>query len=337
MLIKKSSVAQFRNKAFMTYSYSYIKYGYLFLIRKIVETKIKEISKMDNFPKLLTALLFSMAYALLALFLFNTTDLLSCNKRSFKLSEEDTVLEYTPEQQTVRGQTLILPPTGGANFIDKKLARGLCRRGHKVFVLNYNQPNSVVKDLGIHDKLSRKVFESVNSFLETHPHPTAIYGSSLGGIYGSAIFSYGMNRSEEYPTFSKVEAFIGTVTGGPLHEVLTHSTTSDVKKQRKLRFKTGTYKNIQAYQESLKAAIDIDPLEYASPSDDVLLFISTQDTGVPARTQFNLARAYQAETEKIRWFGHAFAITLVGLTKAGRISEFIKSSFDVGEEHKDKE
>lgn len=267
-----------------------------------------------------------MAYALLALFLFNTTDLVSCNTRRIPLTEEDTLLEYTPDKFAVGGQTLILPPTGGANFIDKKLARGLCRRGHKVFILNYNQPNSVVKRLSIHDELSRKVFKSVDNFLQKYPNDTAIYGSSLGGIYASAIFSYGMNRPKVYPSFSRVKAFIGTASGGPLHEVLTYSTTSDVKKQRKLRFKTGEYESLSDYQHQLRGAIHIDPLEYASPSENVLLFISTQDSGVPARSQIKLAKAYQAKTEKIQWFGHAYAIAITGLTKAGKISNFIKKA-----------
>ncbi|MCO4755264.1 MAG: hypothetical protein KC478_12335 [Bacteriovoracaceae bacterium] len=267
-----------------------------------------------------------MAYAFLLLFMLNASDPLACTKERTKLANNESLIEYTPDKRTVLGQTLILPPTGGANFIDKKLARGLCRRGHKVYILNYTQPNSVVKDLNIHDELTLRVFKTVNLFLETHPEPTAIYGSSLGGIYASAMFSYGKKYSDQWPNFSKLKTFVGTVTGGPLHEILTYSTTSDVKKQRKLRFSSDRYKSLDQYNQSLKKAINIDPLEYASPSKDVLLYISTQDSGVPARTQYNLADAYNAKVERIRWFGHAFAISMVGLTKAGEISNFIKKS-----------
>lgn len=58
------------------------------------------------------------------------------------------------QAQSVR-QVVILPPTGGANSADRSLFNSLCKRGHEVTLLDYEQESGLTTDLGIHDQISR--------------------------------------------------------------------------------------------------------------------------------------------------------------------------------------
>lgn len=244
--------------------------------------------------------------------------------RQSQIDEQTGLKTYTPKGKVSEGQVLVLPPTGGENFTDRKIAQKLCRRGLEVHVLNYPQPSGLTLDLGVHERTTQLVLGSVKEFMLQYPNPTVLVGASLGGIYASIIYSLGTQHADAHPAFAPVKGLVTAVAGGSLADILVASKIEGAIEQRRLRFASGAYRDRADYHARLEQAIETDSLRLARPSDAVLAYVSLNDEKVPTRTQFQLARAHGARVRTIRVLGHPTSVLYTYFTQGDEIAAFAK-------------
>lgn len=246
----------------------------------------------------------------------------ACNGKVISKTDV-TVRLYDPEKPTLR-QVVILPPTGGENRADRKLAKSLCNKGHLVKVVDYPQPQVTAEDFEGHERVSRYTVTILDAFFLTETKPTTVVGASLGGIYANLLYSLSQNPESPWKNLSVVDSLVSTVAGGPLPQVLSYSSLDWIKKVRSLRFKTGKFSGIEDYQNFLDQIIFTDVIKLARTNGNVLFYGSTNDTVVPTATQRNLAEKLKGQTHWIKGLGHSRTVAYVYYFRDDEISRFIR-------------
>lgn len=274
---------------------------------------------------LISGIIMKKSFLLILVFTYSFGARANCKTPFISVLNKDTKFKtYTPKGKESSGQVLVLPPTGGENFSDRRIARKLCRSGLLVHVLNYPQPSGMTLDLGIHERTTQLVLNSVEDFMLEYPQPTVIVGASLGGIYASVIYSLAIDKNPDYEAFFPVKGLVTAVAGGSLVDILMNSKIEGAVQQRQLRMSSGVYRDREDYRDQLERAIFTDPLKLARPSDSVLSYISLNDKKVPTKNQFQLARAHGAKIRTIRLLGHPSSVLYTYYSQGNEISYFIK-------------
>lgn len=200
-----------------------------------------------------------------------------------------SIYQMLPRKNLIpEGQAIILPPTGGLSFIDRRLGKSLCERGISVIILNYEQGDTVSDDLGLHDRASKSFLNSLAITFKYSPKPSVLIGSSLGGLY--AALAKGLSLTSEDPNMSLIKGQVLTVTGGSLPEILATSQHDSVQEQRALRFKTYHYTSTEEYLSKLYEAVTLDLYKVSNivSRDQTLFFGSDDDEIVPGNLQRKL-------------------------------------------------
>lgn len=259
------------------------------------------------------------------LFVFLFLPVLSWAACDGKVISKDvvTVRLYDPEKPTLR-QAVILPPTGGENRADRKLAKSLCRKGHLVKVVDYPQPQVTAEDFEGHERVSKYTVTILNDFFANETKPTTIIGASLGGIYANLLYSLSQNPESPWKNLGVIDSLVSTVAGGPLPQVLSYSSLEWIKNVRSKRFKTGRFSGIDDYQSFLDQLIFTDVIKLARTNGNVLFYGCTNDTVVPTATQRNLAEKLKGQTYWIKGLGHSKTVAYVYYFRDDQISKFIK-------------
>jgi hypothetical protein len=241
---------------------------------------------------------------------------------------------YSPSVLKTQMQAIIVPPTGGENFLDRHLASDLCGAGILTMTLNFDSTvDSLTMDLRVHDFGNEEFLAQLEKTLRYSPRPTTLIGASLGGLYSS--MAYGMASQNGFTNGYKlafaptktIELLRGaslTVSGGKLAGVLADSDVGGVVAQRNLRMSTDKLTRDE-YEKELEKAVTLDTLALANPkmSKNVLFFEGLFDTGVPTQYQENLWRAWgQPERERFP-FGHPETIFLVYELRSCKIQDFV--------------
>lgn len=234
-----------------------------------------------------------------------------------------TVRLYAPKSPTLR-QVVILPPTGGENRADRKLAKSLCKKGHQVKVVDYPQPEITAEDFDGHERVTKNIVTTLDGFFQNEIRPTTVVGASLGGIYATLLYSLSQNPESPWKNLSVIDSLVTTVAGGPLPQVLSYSSLDGVRTVRSQRFKTGRFSGIEDYQNFLDQIIFTDVIKLSRTNGNVLFYGSTNDTVVPTATQKNLAEKLKGETHWIKGLGHSKAVAYVYYFRDDQISRFMK-------------
>ncbi len=237
---------------------------------------------------------------------------------------EATIRLYDP-QKSVSRQIVILPPTGGENKADRRLAKALCQRGHLVKVVDYPQEVVTAPDFEGHERVTKDILKVFSDFFSREKYPTTIIGASLGGIYAGLIYSLAQGQDPAYEHLRLVDSLVATVAGGPLPSVLATSTQEAVMKTRNERLASGRFSNIEEYRSYLDGLIFTDTMKLLHTNKQVLFYGSTNDTVVPTKTQVTLSSALLGQTFWIKGLGHSGTVAYVYYSKASEISFFIRN------------
>jgi pimeloyl-ACP methyl ester carboxylesterase len=238
-------------------------------------------------------------------------------------SGDITVRLYDPHLKASR-LVVILPPTGGENVADRKLAKSLCKKGQLVKVLDYPQPPITPKDYDGHERITRQIITAIDSFFDGETRPTTLIGASLGGIYASLLYSLSLRDNSEWKNIRVIDSLVAVVAGGPLPVVLSQSEQKDLKLVREERLKTGSFMNLADYERFMNERIFTDVIKLMATNGNVLFYGSTNDKIVPTKTQRALSHELGGETHWVRGLGHIGTIAFVFYTKAGEIDKFIR-------------
>jgi hypothetical protein len=229
------------------------------------------------------------------------------------------VLQYQCAKPALQS-ILIMPPTGGTNYLDRSYAKTLCENGFDVVILeHWTQDNEFTLDLQIHRKFYLRAQKAIGMVLEHIKTPfVGILGTSVGAIHAAIAVS----------RFEKIDAAF-TITGGAgVNEIIALSEQEILVDAKKKRFEMLGFKNDQEYIHALKPYIPYEPLTMPKPNSHQILgmAIASKDTVVPIRNQ-NLLRKFWSPKTVIEVSGnHKYSIIKTWFFHRQKIVEFFKNA-----------
>jgi len=230
------------------------------------------------------------------------------SKKHCELSEEllqphsIKILSYKTTKKE-RGKILILPPTGGVSYLEKKYAQDLCEKAFSSFIISsWDGINEEAEDLNIHNTLlsrAQKAIRQVLSAKTTDKDFVGIFGTSVGGIHAATALGH----------FDSLKAGFFIVAGAPVHKVIAYSTEKTLSKYRTIRMKKFGFSSQSDYAEALNKKIspEVQPLYKTNTEKKSFVVVAMKDTTVPSRFQKKMAQALKAQTLKLRG-GHLSSI-----------------------------
>jgi hypothetical protein len=242
----------------------------------------------------------------------------ACERHETNFNNFATVSNYHSEIAKTETLAVILPATGGENFLDRQLAQNLCELGVSAVIFDYRQGTTSLLDIQGHDRVALEFFNSFRQFLEIQAKPSVVVVASLGGLYAS--MSFGLH-------LPGIEGAILTVAGGSLGEILGTSTLDLLIQQRLARQEQYHLKSSVDYVDFMKGQIKYDPIKLADPlmSQRLFMLSSSRDSAVPTKTQEQLWQAWGGPRRVIRPLNHAFSIAYYYSFYAEEMADFIVS------------
>lgn len=229
------------------------------------------------------------------------------------------VLQYQcakPTNQSV----LILPPTGGTNYIDRGYAEILCKNGFDVVILErWSDDDEFSLDLEIHERFYERAQKAIGIALENIKTPfVGVLGTSIGAIHTAIAV----------PRFEKINAAFSITGGAELSNIIALSEQSILVDVRKKRFKIHGYKNDEEYIEALKPHIPYEPMKMPLPAKKPSLgmVLAMKDTVVPTYTQNLLRQLWSPQTVLEIPSNHTCSIVNTWLFQRQKIVDFFRTA-----------
>lgn len=245
----------------------------------------------------------------------------NCLSRDIELEKTGFQVQVSKFQTENENQKsiLIVPPTGGTNFMDRSYAKFFCENGYDVFILNHwTDDDEYSLDLQIHERFYSRAQQAVELTLSyINSRFIGVLGTSVGAIHAvNAIQS-----------FSKIDAAFLIVGGGPIPEVIANSDQEVLVQARQRRFELYSFKNINEYIQILRKNLTFNSFKKsANPHLQVGMVIADADTTMPTKNQIEL-QSVLAPKKILHVDGnHLFAILKTWLCYKTEIVHFFELS-----------
>jgi hypothetical protein len=197
---------------------------------------------------------------------------------------------------------LILPPTGGTNYIDRSYAKTFCEQGYNVYILNHwTEDQETESDLEIHQKFYGKAQRAVNLTLQQIKTPyIGMIGTSVGALHASISASLA----------DQLNTVFVIVGGTPIAEVVTTSDQKAMKDLHEERTKRFGFENDQEMIAGIDKAFDLEPIELDQgfKNKSLGMIIAKKDSTVATRTQEKLREFWNPKKVIYINSGHFWAI-----------------------------
>lgn len=229
------------------------------------------------------------------------------------------VLQYQCERPAAHS-IVIVPPTGGTNFLDRSYAKVLCENGFDVVILErWTQDDEFSLDLQVHERFYQRAQKAIGVVLDNIKTPfVGILGTSIGAIHAAIAVA----------RFNKISAAFSITGGAELGELVALSEQDVLVHAKKKRFKTHGFKSDQEYIQALKRHLPFDPLTLPQPSADKALgmVIATADTVVPTRNQMLLKKVWSPDMILEVSGNHKLSIFKTWLFHQQKIVDFFRTA-----------
>jgi hypothetical protein len=231
-------------------------------------------------------------------------------------SNKVKVSYYSPKNSL--GLILIMPPTGGSNFLDRQYASSLCRSGFEALIVEgWQGLGEKSLSLEIHQQLLSRGQEAIDTVLKNFSAPfMGIVGTSVGALHSATA----LGRHDE------LKAGFLIAGGGPIHEVIATSDESTLKEYRKKRKEKFGFESIEEYSQALDANIDddLDALNFqkAISQKRLALVVANKDETVKTEHQKNWVKAFNPEPLYDFDSSHFWSIVKTWWFHEDKISEF---------------
>ena len=226
---------------------------------------------------------------------------------------------------------ILLPPMGGANFLDESMAETLCSRNIAAMIITNDftgVQNGDVPPVEDHDMAFHRTVAGVKAamaFAKDDPNvngdKVGLFGVSLGGILGSFAMSTQLDISAGY--------FV--VAGGDVPHILAYSDNEQVARIRVERMKLEGFTTKDEYEDYLRVNMSLDPFDLSRsvPSETISMVLSRNDTTVPTEDQLLLHTGYGQPKVQYTNSGHVDAVieTLLWGDSRRKIADFFKERF----------
>lgn len=217
---------------------------------------------------------------------------------------------------------VLLPPTGGENFIDRSYARALCGRELAAMIVEgWDFDNDITLDFEMHDRsIARALFavEHAVEFLQgSGVTRIGILGTSVGAMTAGMVLGFD----------SRLAAGALIVGGTDLPGIVADSTQEILAGLRTRRMASFGLRDQRAYEAAVRAHVRYDTrlfLEDFRPRP-VLVVTATADTTVPTRYQ-ELLRA-RLGAEELRLDGdHTGVIFRTYWSYTDRLADYLQKN-----------
>ena len=249
----------------------------------------------------------------------------SCFVQSETLSEGLVELDSYIVQNNERGKILILSPTKGVTYFEKKYAKRLCKKGFSAFIIkSWKGIDEEKIELDIHNRLLGRAQKAILSVLNKKTKAEdfiGILGTSVGAIHSATALGL-------YP---QIQAGFFIVGGAPIHQVIAYSKEETLTKYRNKRMKKFQFQNIKDYVEALDKALikKVRPLNFIQIAKNKTSFTVTalKDQIVPTEYQKVLSQSLNAENLNVSG-SHIFSIVWFYLFHKRKVLQFFEKSLE---------
>lgn len=222
---------------------------------------------------------------------------------------------------TSKKHILIIPPTGGSNFIDRSWARNFCAGGFNAHIVeHWTQDDEYAIDLGIHQRFYSRTQKAIGIVLEHLKDASYIgmMGTSIGGIH--TAMAMGIHE--------RIDAAFVITAGADMPAMIANSDQEamvNAWNKRKEAFKIPDKKT---YIELLREKIDYEPLKLPRKFEgkDLGMIVATADTTVPYDNQLKLKNHWNPKTLIEYSNNHFWGIVLSWIWDSGSVIKFFENS-----------
>ncbi len=218
---------------------------------------------------------------------------------------------------------LIIPPTGGANFIDRNWAKNFCAKGFNAHIVeHWTLDAEAAIDLGLHQRFYSRTQKAIGIVLEHLKDASFIgmMGTSIGGIH--TAMAMGIH--------DRIDAAFVITAGADMPAMIANSdqvAMVNVWNKRKDAFNIPDKKT---YIELLREKIEYEPLKLPRKFEgkDLGMIVATSDTTVPYDNQLKLKNHWKPKTLIEYSNNHFWGIVFSWLWDSGKVIEFFQQSAD---------
>lgn len=178
---------------------------------------------------------------------------------------------------------LIIPPTGGRNYLDESYAQNLCEAGMTAKILEgWTGDDEYNLELSIHQRFYARALRAVSIVIKNLPPETkiGILGTSVGALHASIAIGL----------LDRIQTGFFITGGADIAEIIVDSNQEIMKTAREKRNALYGFKTRDDYLNSLRPMIKLDPILMPTRYLDKRsgMVISTGDQTVPSKNQMLL-------------------------------------------------
>ncbi len=226
--------------------------------------------------------------------------------------------KYAADTSTKKA-LIILPPTGGTNFIDRSYARRFSNEGYDVYLVEeWSGMNEQSTDLELHQRLYSGAQRAVSLVINEIKSPyIGLLGTSVGALHGAV--SAGMQ--------DRLNSVFIITGGAPIAEIIITSDQKAMQELKKARQQRYGFKNDTEYRAALDKAFTLEPLAMSQHTNKALgMAIATEDETVPTKTQNQLQAFWKPQKVISYSSDHFWGIIKTWWSTEGEIVEFFEKN-----------
>lgn len=225
------------------------------------------------------------------------------------------VEEYRSTRQ-IDKLVIIIPPTGGVNFIDRSYAKYFCNNSlNSLIITRWSNDNEMSFDLEIHKRFYSRAQKAIDLVITNNSkQKISILGTSVGALHSAIALA-------RIDNIKKAFLIVG---GGNIAEIIATTDQKILLQAKSIRFKKHSYKNNQEYIKAINNILPYEPLKmrFERSTKKVGMSISSNDLTVPSINQHLLVRAWKPSLLLSTSFGHKTTVVLTWLFNKDRILNF---------------
>lgn len=262
----------------------------------------------------------SKMFSLLFITLFSFNLMASCEEENVVLKKNDMDIELSSFKTSEKSERLIviLPPTGGVNFIDRNYAQHFCKKGMSTVIIKSWSENFEVRyDLSVHTDYYMNAQAAIDSVLNQHSdYKIGMLGTSLGSLHASISFA----RNDF------IDSVFLIVGGGNLASMIARTDQEQTLKFKEIRFELYGFESEDEYEEALKPHIPFEVLdmEIKREGRKIGMSISYDDVTVPTSNQIALKKKWNPDLLLDSNFNHTNTVLKTWLLNKRAITRFFK-------------
>jgi hypothetical protein len=198
------------------------------------------------------------------------------------------VERYSPAGGSDRA-VVILPPTGGATFLESRYARQFCRAGFDVFAVSrWSGMSDSSLDVSIHSTLFGRAQRAIGLLADRMDASfIGLLGTSVGGLHAATALGH----------VESVSAAFVIAAGAPVTEIIARTDQEGLRRLRERRMQHFGFESVEDYGEALAATFEWEPLDFldAARSKPRGMILVEGDDTVPTAYQRRLQAAWQPQ------------------------------------------